>query len=177
MLLHSKYMVLTFHPMARSISAEKASQKVRIALKRVETLSYMCTAAEILMNLQSSVHDITEKFQEKLPSQDGLLLTVSQTQKQALRTKKKYKSISSKLKLGYGSLPNPKTHGRKEWTPSSGIVLGFKPASCGRYEYIYTGCMLVAKIFLTCTVIIFFARPGISYASILLVQYHIYSLV
>ena len=100
-------------PQARSVSVEKAGQKVRIALKRLETLSYACTDAEMLMNLQSSIHDITEMFQEKLPSQDGLLLTATQTQKQALRTKKKYKSISSKLKLGYGSLPNPKRHGRK----------------------------------------------------------------
>ena len=53
----------------------------------------------MLMNLQSSVQDITEKFQEKLPSQDGLLLTATQTQKQALSTKKKYKPITSKLKL------------------------------------------------------------------------------
>ena len=40
-------------------------------------------------------------------------MTATQTQKQALCTKKKYKSITSKLKLGYGSLPNPKRHGRK----------------------------------------------------------------
>ena len=92
---------------------EKAGLKVRIALKRLETLSYVCMDAEMLMNLCSSVHKITEKFQEKLPSEDGLLLTTTQTQKQALRTKKKYKSISSKLKFGYGSLPNPKKHGRK----------------------------------------------------------------
>ena len=71
-------------PQARSDSVEKAGQKVRIALKRLETLSYVCTDAEMLTNLQSSIHDITEKFQEKLPSQDGLLLTVTQTQKQAL---------------------------------------------------------------------------------------------
>ena len=94
-------------PQARSVSVEKAGQKVRIALKRLKTLSYVCTDAEMLMNLQSSIHDITEKFEEKLPSPDGLLLTATQTQKQALHTKKKYKSISSKLKLGYGSLPNP----------------------------------------------------------------------
>ena len=96
---------------ARSVSVEKAGQKVRFALKRLETLSYVCTVAEMLMNLQSSVQDITEKFQEKLPSQDGLLLTATQTQKQALRTKKKCKSITSKLKLEYGSLPNSKRHG------------------------------------------------------------------
>ena len=89
---------------------EKAGLKVRIALKRLET-SYVCTDAEMLMNLCSSVHNITEKFQEKLPSEDGLLLTTTQTQTQALCTKKK--SISSKLKFGYGSLPNPKKHGRK----------------------------------------------------------------
>ena len=49
--------------LARPVSVEKASQKVRIAIKRLETLSNACTDAEILMNLQSSVQDITEKFQ------------------------------------------------------------------------------------------------------------------
>ena len=77
-------------------------------------MSYVCTVAEMLMNLQSSVQDITEKFQEKLPSQDGLLLTATQTQKQALRTKKKYKSITSKLKRGYGSLQIPRNMDEKE---------------------------------------------------------------
>ena len=66
---------------------EKAGLKVRIALKRLETLSYVCMDAEML-NLCSLVHKITEKFQEKLPSEDGLLLTTTQTQKQALCTKK-----------------------------------------------------------------------------------------
>ena len=92
---------------------EKAGQKVRIALKNLETLSYVCTDSDLLMNLYSSVHEITQEFKEKLPSKEGLLLTTTQTQNQALRTKKKYKSIRAKLKLGYGSLPQPRQHGRK----------------------------------------------------------------
>ena len=116
------------------------SQKVNPAVAQiiVELLADGITEIDdVKKALQHRInqHDITEKFQEKLPSQDGLLLIATQTQKQALRTKKKHKWISSKLKLEQ----IPRDMDEKEWTPSSGIVLGFEPASCGRYAYIYTG--------------------------------------
>ena len=116
--------------LAACVSVEKAGQKVRIALKNLETLSHVCTDAELLMNLYSSVHDITKEFKEKLPSKEGLFLTTVQAQKQALHIKKKYKSITSKLKSGYGSLPHPRQHGRKRQNSKFRNRVGIRASNC-----------------------------------------------
>ena len=156
MLLHPKYMVLTFHPRQGPLVWRKP-------VRRFVLHSKDSKPCHICVQMQKCWWTCSHRYMTSLKSSKRNFLLRMDSFWQLPKHKNKHfaqrRNTSQSLQswnLDMVPYQIPRDMDEKEWTPSSGIVLGFEPASCGRYVYIYTGCMLVAKIFFTCTVIFFF---------------------
>lgn len=104
------------HLLQGSVSAHKVQQQVRITLKVIESLTFNCSDASQLTDLNKMLKEVEEKFRSLLPHQDGILLRPAIVTHQAKKITKKYQKIH-KCALQYSSLALNTTaaNRRKDW--------------------------------------------------------------
>lgn len=95
----------------RSVSLKNAGEQARITMKSMESLTYMCTDAHLLMDFNSKLKDLLTDFRSHLPQEEQLVLRPSVVSR-ALKTKRKYARIRPGLKCS--QLAEAKKRGRKK---------------------------------------------------------------
>ena len=78
--------------MQKHISRQKAIDKIEITLKSIKTLTYACSDAKLLVDLNEKLQHAVDELQSQLPHAEGLLLRPALIPR-ALSTKKKYKRL------------------------------------------------------------------------------------
>ena len=93
------------------MSLKSAGERARITLKSIESLTYMCTDASKLVDLDAKLKLLLQAFKAGLPQEEQLVIRPSVISR-ALSTKRKYARI--KLNLSCSKLPKAKPRGRKK---------------------------------------------------------------
>ena len=95
-----------------------AGVKARIALKSLETLTYSCTDAEMLLEVEERLQSLLQDLKAQLPQEEGLVSNSVKSHK----TKRKYAHITeSDSNQGTAVLlQKEKSVGEKEPIQSSG---------------------------------------------------------
>ena len=57
-----------------STSSMMAGVKARIALKSLETLTYSCTDAEMLLEVEERLQSLLQDLKAQLPQEEGLVI-------------------------------------------------------------------------------------------------------
>ena len=60
--------------MQKHISRQKAIDKIEITLKSIKTLTYACSDAKLLVDLNEKLQHAMDELQSQLPHSEGLLL-------------------------------------------------------------------------------------------------------
>ena len=79
-----------------------AGVKVCIALKSLETLTYSCTDADMLLELEERLQSLHHDLKAQLPQEEGLVIQPAVVST-AMRTKRKYAQIRARQQSGYCS--------------------------------------------------------------------------
>lgn len=96
-----------------STSSMMAGVKARIALKSLETLTYSCTDAEMLLEVEERLQRLLQDLKAQLPQEEGLVIWPAIVSR-AIKTKRKYAHIRARQQSGYCSaLTEGKKRGRK----------------------------------------------------------------
>ena len=96
-----------------STSSMMAGVKARIALKSLETLTYSCTDAEMLLEVEERLQSLLQDLKAQLPQEEGLVIRPAIVSR-AIKTKRKYAHIRARQQSGYCSaLTEGKKRGRK----------------------------------------------------------------
>ena len=77
-----------------------AGVKARIALKSLETLTYSCTDADMLLELEERLQSLHHDLKAQLPQEEGLVIRPAVVSR-AMRTKRKYAQIRARQQSGY----------------------------------------------------------------------------
>lgn len=88
-----------------------AGEHTRITLKVIESLTYICTDAKRLLELDTNLHSLLEDFKRDLPHDQQLIVRTSVASR-ALKTKRKYARIKRSLQCS--QLDVAKKRGRKK---------------------------------------------------------------
>lgn len=107
MTLYMYILLLQVH----SVSLKTAGERVRISLKSMESLTYMCTDVNMLLDLNTKLNDLIQDFKSGLPQEEQLVVQPAIISR-ALGTKRKYARIRSSLFCS--KLPKPKPKGRRK---------------------------------------------------------------
>lgn len=92
-----------------SISLNKAAENTRITLKSIESLTYSCTNASLLQQLDDQLLQVCSDFRKQLPSAEGLIIRPAIVER-AKKTKQKYQRLKA-TKLPVSKLKKRK----KDW--------------------------------------------------------------
>ena len=94
-----------------STSSMMAGVKARIALKSLETLTYSCTDAEMLLEVEERLQSLLQDLKAQLPQEEVIRPAILS---RAIKTKRKYAHIRARQQSGYCSaLTEGKKRGRK----------------------------------------------------------------
>ena len=90
-----------------------AGVKARISLKSLETLTYSCIDAEMLLEVEERLQSLLKDLKAQLPQEEGLVIRPAIVSR-AIKTKRKYAHIRARQQSGYCSaLTEGKKCGRK----------------------------------------------------------------
>lgn len=93
------------------MSLKNAGEQSRITLKSMESLTYMCTDAHLLMDFNRKLKDLLTDFRSHLPHEEQLVLRPSIVSR-ALKAKRKYARMKPGLRCS--QIAGAKKRGRKK---------------------------------------------------------------
>ena len=97
-----------------SVSSKVAAERARITLKSLETLTYSCTDANVLLELEQHLQSLVQDLRLQLPQEEGLVIRPAVVSR-AMKTKRKYAHIRDRQQTGYCSaLTEGKRVGERE---------------------------------------------------------------
>ena len=70
-----------------TLSAKRAAEHIRITLKAIESLTYVCTDSHKLLDLNTHLKELLQQFRDWLPMEQSIVVRPS-TLSQASRIKK-----------------------------------------------------------------------------------------
>lgn len=94
------------------MSIKAAGERTRITLKSLESLTYLCTDTTRLLDLDTQLKDLLQKFRADLPQEEQLIVRPSIVSR-AIGIKRKYARIKPKLSR-CSKLPKTKPKGRRK---------------------------------------------------------------
>ena len=103
--IYTIFVLHTHIPQDPKLDVKLQAQKVRITLKALEGLTYMCTDALLLEDINKKLEGVMADMRSTLPAADGLVIHPA--------IKERIKQSEIRTAQGYSSLPQYNKRGKK----------------------------------------------------------------